>query len=95
MTDEQLTPEQGLMRQGYLGGLELAANVPDIAERERIWVEAGQAFRSAVERAAAAVPVELEPEPGTITTEVGTVRPITPGSHRWAPPARDERRVIE
>jgi hypothetical protein len=54
---------------------------------ERIWIEAGQIFlRAAAEAerrvAADEVPPEPEPRPGVISTEIGTIRAITPGEVR-------------
>ena len=87
MSDERLTPEQGLVQMGAAMGAELALQVPDRALSERIMRQVVAAWDEGTRRAmtdAAARGPEPEPEPGTT---VGTVRLIGPDeirARRWA-----------
>jgi hypothetical protein len=84
---EQLTPEQAIVRQAWLMGAEIAANVPDRELSARIAAEVGHVFMRAVAEheariAAGEVPREREQRPGSTTTEVGTVRMLGPDDVR-------------
>ena len=85
MTDERLTPEQGLVQMGAGIGTELAM-IEDRELARRIARETAAAFARGMRRgeaARAAMADEPDPDPGTIVGEVRMIGPAEIRARRW------------
>ena len=86
MTDERLTPEQGLVAQAVGIGTELAL-LEDRELARRIMRDVAAAWDEGVRKGAAAraALVEPEPEPGTVfATNIRAIGPAEIRARRWA-----------
>jgi hypothetical protein len=88
MSDDEprLTPEQGIVAQGFAMGAEVAVQVPDRALAQRTVAKVAAAFVEGMRKgeAARAAMADEPEELGTIVGAVHTIAPDEIRERRWA-----------